>query len=396
MSIQNEESYAQFRDLALPIALVNELMEKEEADLAARRQAWQDEQEKKAAAAEEVRRKKEEAKAIKTSIVWEDPLADYCGPKHKVFSKEDVELILKTIDSSGGDAEQRKRAKGLIETLEKTGEYRKLAVLPHHWRHDLECMSERFPNFSEVIDYVKVCCALAEKKDQVLSLRILLSGPPGTGKSLFSQTLAEWIGGGYTFVRFESAQSGSELGGSSDFWSNTKPGKPFMVLTEGSYANPTFFLDEIDKVSADRYDPLGPLYALLEPGTSKQFMDLSWPLLTLDCSRINYIAACNNETRIPEPLMTRLRKFHIPAPTAEQAYGIAKTIFQEEVERTLPKMHVPEEVIKAIAQLPPRRMRQAAQEALGRALYHERPAIQLTDVVIEQAKAQRGIGFLAK
>ena len=210
---------------------------------------------------------------------------------------------------------------------------------------------------------------------------------------MLAQLIGEWVGGGYACIRYESAQNSSELGGSSSFWSNTAPGKLFNMLTDGQYANPTFFLDEIDKVSAREYDPLGPLYALLEPGTARTFSDLSWPFLQLDCSRINFIAACNDPLNIPDPIQARLRKFEIPKPTAEQALIIASNIISDERQRHAAHVQFSEAAINALCQLSPRRMRQFAQEALGRALLNGRDVVLVKDIATED-RQQRGIGFL--
>jgi ATP-dependent Lon protease len=165
------------------------------------------------------------------------------------------------------------------------------------------------------------------------------------------------------------------------------------MLTEGQYANPTFFLDEIDKVTATQYDPLGALYALLEPGTARTHADLSWPFLHLDCSRINYIAACNEPSNIPAPIVSRLRRFDIPEPTAEQALIIASKIIGEEQKRHGAQVAFSDAAVDALCRLAPRRMRQIVQEALGRVLLHERDVVRAEDFPVAE-KPRRSIGFL--
>jgi len=391
-----ETYYEQYESLFLPLDLVAELQAKYEDGLAARikeLEATRRQQAEERAVKKQAKEDAESAEDQKSEPQWENPLADHRGPLLKIFDSDDVTHYASTLETST-DAEQRRRAKALIAMLQKNGELRKLATIPEQWRQDLDQLSADFPNFGEVIDYIKVSCALAERSDRVLRICMLFAGPAGTGKSLFSQTLAKWVGGGYACVRYESAQSNSEMAGSSSFWSNTKPGKPFTLLTEQDYANPTFFLDEIDKVSASQYDPLGALYALLEPGTAREHTDLSWPFLRLDCSRINYIAACNNPDAIPAPLRSRLRTFDIPVPTPEQAQAIAENIIAEEAQARAPWMEFSEDAIDALCQLSPRRMRQMVQEALGRALYHGRDTVQAGDVACTPAP-KRGIGFLA-
>jgi ATP-dependent Lon protease len=382
--------YVEYGSIALPASVVMEMWkqikeereaEQKTLDAEIANQKQQDEIED---AADDKRR----------AASWPVPSEEEVPTYLKIFDRQEAIVYQQNMELGTTERENQRRAKALLKILETRGEYRQLATLSAGWRNELDHFENRFPNFAEVIDYVRIAAALAEQSDRVLHLCMLLSGPAGTGKSLFAQQLGEWVGGGFACVRYESAQSGSEMAGSSSFWSNTAPGKPFLMLIESEFANPTFFLDEIDKVSAITYDPLGALYALLEPGTAKSHADLSWPFLHLDCSRINYIAACNNPANIPQPLLSRLRKFEIAAPTSEQAMAIVDNIVTEERARHAPEIQFSEAAMHALCQLAPRRMRQIAQEALGRALFHQRDTVQAADIPHPENQ-QRGIGFLS-
>lgn len=391
----NDSSYVNFGGLVLPAKVVAEMLAEFNAERNLRKKEQPVEQKAvRGTRAEQAPPEKEAQPAEQVPFRWPNRFTDHPGPVVRIFDKADVEAYVGRFESECSDNDHRRRAKSLIKLLETTGEYRKLATISEHWRSELDVMSKRFPNFDEVIDYVRISCALAERSDRILRLSLLLAGPAGTGKSMFAQTLAQWIGGGYACIRYEAAQSSSEMAGSSSFWSNTKPGKPFALLTEQDFANPTFFLDEIDKVTADRYAPLGALYALLEPGTAREHTDQSWPFLRLDCSRINYIAACNDPDNIPQPLLSRLRKFDIPAPTLIQAHQIATHIIEEETAKAALELSFSEGAMAAVCHLAPRRMRQMVQEAMGRALYHQRDTVLPDDVVIEHVR-RAGIGFLS-
>jgi len=374
--------YDFYEGLILPTAVADKLFERYSLRVDA------------ATHAERMRQKQEDAEqggTVGRDTEWPVPEEGSLGLTFKIFDKQQVIDYKRAGLSAHGNDVGRTRA--LLKLLESKGEYRRLSVLPEGWREDLCRFEQEFPNFVEVVDYLRVACALACRTDGALHICILLSGPAGTGKSMFAQAIGEWIGGGYRCIRYESAQSAADLAGSSNFWSNTAPGRPFTMLTEGQYANPTFFLDEIDKVTATQYDPLGALYALLEPGTARTHADLSWPFLHLDCSRINYIAACNEPRNIPAPILSRLRRFDIPEPTAEQALIIASKIIGEEQKRHAVQVGFSEAAVDALCQLAPRRMRQVVQEALGRALLHERDVVQVEDFPVAETP-RRGIGFL--
>ncbi len=376
--------YKYYDGLILPSAVVDEAMARYDVRVT------------DATHAEQARLKLEEdqqGSAVGADAAWPVPAEGSPGLSFKIFDKQQVIDFKPAGVSAVQGRDEAARARALLRLLESKGEYRLLATLPADWHADLCRLEQEFPNFVEVIDYLRVACALASRTEGVLHICMLLSGPAGTGKSMFAQVIGEWIGGGYSCIRYESAQSAADLAGSSNFWSNTAPGRPFTMLTEGQYANPTFFLDEIDKVSAVQYDPLGAFYALLEPATARTHADLSWPFLHLDCSRINYVAACNEPRNIPAPILSRLRRFDIPEPTPEQALIIANKIIGEEQNRHAVQVGFSDAAVDALCRLAPRRMRQIVQEALGRALLHERNMVQVEDFPARE-KPRHGIGFL--
>src|SRR6185312_9353037 len=126
-------------------------------------------------------------------------------------------------------------------------------------------------------------------------------GPPGIGKTLFSETIAKFLGTDFYCVRFETVQISAELAGTSTHWSNAHPGEVFRALLNGRNANPVFLLDELDKAAhREEYgDVRAALYSLFEPVTSSEFVDKSLPMLKFNCSHIVWFAAANEATPIP-------------------------------------------------------------------------------------------------
>jgi ATP-dependent Lon protease len=324
------------------------------------------------------------------------------GPSLKVYDVEELIQLSRTVPDRYVEARQRDRAKRIIESLRQRGPLRRLIPLPPDPQQFLAGLRTRFPNFSAVIDYLAVMFALAAHRDEVIWLDpILLNGPPGVGKTMFAEEVARGLGLGFVFLRMETAQSNSQLAGSSEFWSNTKAGEVFQWLTEKDSANPVFFLDEIDKVSADaKYDPLATLYSLWEPTTASQFRDLSVPWLQLDASHIIWIATCNDVRHLPAPILSRAKRFDIPAPTPEQARRIAIRMFVE-LRATLPAslshLRLSCKAVSTLTNEAPRQMRRQLLEACGRALLRGGSIIEVSDLGINRPNASqvRPIGFLS-
>ena len=259
-----------------------------------------------------------------------DPLEIHDGPKVTLYTRAAIEVFAQKANIFVTDRFELARAKELVQTLWERGKYRKLATVPPFHRKDIAHLKTLFPNFATVIDFISGSLEVSKLKDNVLKMTpILLSGPPGVGKTLFVEAIAQWFDSGFQIIRYDSAQSGSETSGSSQFWSNAQPGKIFTELTQGEkgYANPVFFLDELDKAPQhSQYDPLGPLHGLLDQ-SAKNFEDLCFPL-RIDASHIIYIAACNDLEKIPAPLKSRFRHFEIDI-TAEQGKAIAYKVAHE-------------------------------------------------------------------
>lgn len=326
-----------------------------------------------------------QASAPGKSLCWKEPFRFWGGPILKVLSAEDVNRDAAAVDARLQDADEKRRKSAWHKLVASRGEYRKLAPLPEDWRERLDELEGTCPNFAEVIDYLRAMCALAELSDGVLHLDpMLFDGPPGVGKSLFAERMTRFLGSGFRRINMENAQTNAQLAGSDEFWANSKGGAVQEALVEGDWANPMFFVDEVDKPSAGMsYDPIAALYGLLEPATAATFHDQSTPSIHLDASHIYWILTSNSAERVPEPILSRVRRFDIPSPTPEQAVRILNNIFNElqvGLKLRAPFDPLDQEVIAALLLVSPRRQRQLLREGIGRALFHGRYRIISADL----------------
>ena len=248
------------------------------------------------------------------------------------------EIELKALDDEmrskiGGKDADDKLGKRIM-ALALRGNKRRLMALPADWSERLDRLAERFLNFKTVIDYVRTECHVASiSTTRAAKLApILLLGSPGIGKTAFAMDLAEILSGSFYMVAMENSQSGSSIGGSAKFWSNTRTGMVFDALVDKDVINPVFLVDEIDKAAtASAYDPMAPLYQLLEARTAAIFRDESIPELAIDTSHINWILTANDIDRVPAPILSRLHIVEVPNPTPGQTRLIIEHIFTETV-----------------------------------------------------------------
>lgn len=329
------------------------------------------------------------------SCPWGDCCAGWDGPVHRILDWREIERVY-TTRTARLAATDKTRTTEVMEVFRSRGERRKLATIPTQWRAQLDDLYLRFPNFSKVIDYLRAAYALAERENGVPQLTpLLLDGPPGVGKSFFAAEYAKLLGSGFVTVRLEAAQTAAALTGSEEHWGNTKPGQLFNVLIERDFANPVIFVDEIDKHAGGVHDPLRGLFALLEPGTAQRFADASYPWVTLDASQVLWVCTSNDANVLPAPILDRLRRFAIAAPTVEQMRQLVQRMY-EDLLADLPSVRTIElssDAAERLVRLSPRRIRQVLREAIGYALYEGRQQVLERDVPVEGVERKR-VGFL--
>ena len=255
----------------------------------------------------------------------------------------------------------------------------------------LDGLYDECPNFAEVIDDLKKYLALAVSGNEPVHFTpILLLGEPGIGKTHVAKRLSFALGTGYEFVPMSSLTAGWILSGASSQWNNAKPGKVATTLIHGEYANPLMVLDEVDKAGGDsRYDPMGPLYGLLERDTAQKFKD-EFVEVDLDASHILWVSTANDERSLSEPILNRMNVYSVPRPNAEQAFAIACRLYREILadHRWGFAPEPPEEVMETLSTVPPRDMRKRLMVAFGNAKLAGRDQLELQD--LDASRIQRG------
>jgi len=317
-------------------------------------------------------------------------------PKWPVFDEQDVEARWMQMQTAG-PSNEHSALLGIYERLLHRGALRTWAKpqgLP-----DMADMYAALPNFAQPLDEVQRQLALSQDSDEGLALMpILLLGPPGIGKTHFARQLAQLVGTRAEWVSMNAMTAGWLLSGSSPQWKGSKPGRVFQALAEGDFANPVMVLDEIDKASADaQYDPLGPLYSLLEVDTAAQFAD-EFVDLRMDARHIIWVATANDERHIPAPILNRMNVWEIAPPSVNEARGIASrmcgSILSQHHWGRFFQAELGEDVLDQLARMPPRDMRRSLMTAFGNARLARRDRLLGVDLPDRGPQRQR-MGFVA-
>lgn len=387
--------YGLYKNIALPESLIDSLFHEEQLrrteEVASREKQSQKGTRQTARA---------DAKLSYGERIWGSQLFRCRDPRIQIIDKKEVDSAEPGAVAAVSDSERRNVVSNAFALLRRRGPYRKLTKLRPDWRAALNQLRDDFPNFREVLDYAGALFSIAASGDQTLSLSpMLLNGPPGVGKTYFAEEFAKTFASGFECLRMENAQSNSALCGSDEFWGNTQTGRIFNWFLEREFADPIFILDEIDKIQRGmQYDPLSPLYSLLEPDTARTFRDLSFPRVALDASRIIWICTSNDADSLPNPIQSRLRRFDIPQPSHEEAKRLVVRIF-DALKHSIPAIESIElstEVLDILRSHAPRQVRQLLLEGAGRAIFDGRPTVTGDDVVWDRHGKGGSIGFLSR
>lgn len=321
------------------------------------------------------------------------------APQHILYDIAKVEEMLGRADKDQSDKGAKERKKAMLNECKQRGVGRPYAKVPDP---DGLCdgLLADYPNFAPAIDRIRLDLALSKAQNKLRIRPILLEGPPGVGKTMFASDLASRLKSGFETIHMETAQSNAELSGTADYWSNAKAGKLFSALVHGKTANPVILVDEIDKVSdSAHFNPADSLYAVLEEETAKVWEDLSMPGLRLDTSGVIWLLTANDPSKIAEPLLTRLTRVSISAPTQAQSLLIAKRIYRSLLGKFASwefEPELPDSVAEKLLGIQPREMKREIEDALAKAIVEARHQVVEKNFKFKRPVVRREIGFMGK
>ncbi len=295
------------------------------------------------------------------------------------------------VSTADHDVHQRRRA--LRERLTALGPDRRIAR-PHDATRALDTLEAELPNFSGPLRLVRNTLAVAEATNAPVRIPpMLLLGPPGIGKTLFSHRLAQLLGAPYASIAFDQPSAGTQLRGSDKHWSNSESGLLFKLIALGDAANPVILLDELDKAASDNGrtgDPLGQLHGTLEPQNARQTLDASSEI-EIDASLTTYIATANSIRGLQTPLLSRMEIFSLAPPSPEQSVQVASQIARSVLERLglQERVRFERQAIYVLAHLSPRLILRTVEKAVAAAVRDGREQISEAQVCDE-------IGVLAE
>lgn len=149
-------------------------------------------------------------------------------------------------------------------------------------------------------------------------------GPTGTGKTTFSQILAQVLKKKFFSMSLGGLSNTSDLMGTSENSSGTEIGQLTKSLIEAKSSDPVILLDEIDKTKPFIHDFL---IKILDPEQNQEVLDYYLDV-KIDFSQVTFMVTANDQDKIPVYLRSRMTIIELPEYSSEQKKEVANKIVQ--------------------------------------------------------------------
>ncbi|KAH3667331.1 hypothetical protein OGAPHI_002980 [Ogataea philodendri] len=239
------------------------------------------------------------------------------------WQRDDTEISFQDMDLSKAKQQLDADHYGMESAKERILEY--LAVLNLHNRN----VSKAEPEF--ISDDVATKPVQPSLKAPIL----LLTGPPGVGKTSLAKSIAGTLGRKFQRISVGGLNNYADLKGHRRTYVGAIPGLVIQALRRSQSMNPVILLDEVDKLGSNsrKSDSESALLEILDPEQNTSFQDhyLGFPV---DLSQVLFVCTANDLWELSDPLRDRMEVIELAGYTYREKVEICKKyIIPRQIER---------------------------------------------------------------
>ncbi|GMH75076.1 hypothetical protein TL16_g06642, partial [Triparma laevis f. inornata] len=150
---------------------------------------------------------------------------------------------------------------------------------------------------------------------------ILLTGPPGVGKTSLGNSIARALNKPFSRISLAGLSDSSTLKGHRRTYVGSMPGKIIDSIIDCEAMDGVIMLDEIDKLDKSYGGAENVLLEILDSSQNKEFRD-TYLDIGVDLSNIVFLLTSNDYSLIPSPLLDRLDVIHVSGYTLNEKIEI--------------------------------------------------------------------------
>jgi ATP-dependent Lon protease len=185
-------------------------------------------------------------------------------------------------------------------------------------------LQEEHYGMMDVKQIILEVLAVQKLKKEYTGMILLLSGPPGVGKTSLAKSIAKSLKKPFKKIAMGGMSDELALKGCDRAYMNSYPGAIIRALCECGSSSPVILLDEVDKIpkESSKGDCSCILLDILDANRTS-FVD-NYLQIPYDLSQVLFICTANDVNRILKPLKDRMEHIKIKGYTYEEKIEIVK------------------------------------------------------------------------